>query len=186
MSSPTLANLEQRLRAAEARAQQLMLATWVMPKSAKHYRTPHLTPEYNAHTILVTQTIPNLRRQIASRRAKNAARRRWNAIRKHVAATGIAKYLHATTYRPPNRSRHNLGGAGYRRTAGTTNVGSPTLARLMRNLEELKAANRGNKVNIYNRMSSTWGRASNSRAAANIMNNAQRVMNRAGLLLRHK
>lgn len=182
MPSPTLANLEQRLRNAETRARQLMLSTWVMPMSAKHHRTPHLTSEYSAHTTLVTQTIPNLRRQIAARRAKNAARRRWNAVRKHVVASGIAKYLHATTYRPPNKSKRNLGGAGYRRAAGATNVGSPTLSRLMRNLEELKAANKGNKVNIYNRMSSTWGRAGNSSAAANIMNNAQRVMHRAGLL----
>jgi len=182
MSSPTLANLEQRLRAAETRARQLMLSTWVLPMSAKHHRTPHLTGEYGDHTTLVTQTIPNLRRQITARRAKNAARRRWNAIRKRVLATGVVKYLHATTYRPPNQARRNLGGVGYRRLAGSTNVGSPTLARLMRQLEELKAANRGNKVNIYNRMSNTWGRAGNAVAAANIMNAAQKIMSRAGLL----
>lgn len=184
MPSPNLANLRRQLNRALARQRAAMVMTWLVPApGSRGHRNPMGTPGYVEHTNLTLRVIPNLRRRIKAAEAKAAARRRWNALRKNIAAKSIAKYLHATTYRPPNQARRNLGGAGYRRLAGATNVGSPTLSRLMRQLEELKAANRGNKGNIYNKMSSTWGRASNSRAAANIMNNAQLVMNRAGLLL---
>ena len=183
MSSPTLANLRRQLRNAEARQRQAMVMTWLVPApGSRGHRNPMGTPGYVEHTNLTIRVIPNLHRRIKAAEAKAAARRRWNALRKNIAAKSIAKYLHATTYRPPNQARRNLGGVGYRRLAGSTNVGSPTLARLMRQLEELKAANRGNKVNIYNRMSNTWGRAGNAVAAANIMNAAQKIMSRAGLL----
>ncbi len=122
MPSPTLANLEQRLRNAEARAQQLLFNTWVLPMSARHYKTPHLTTEYTSHTNLVTRVIPNLRRQIANKRARNARRaasaRGWNAVRKHVKTAGIVKYILNATMRPPTR-----GGAGYHRLAPATSVG---------------------------------------------------------------
>lgn len=184
MSSPNLANLRRRLAQAEAQQRQALVMTWLMPApGSRAHRNPMGTPGYAQHTNLTLRVIPNLRRQIREAEARQRARRHWNAVRKHVVASSIAKYLHAATMRPPSPRKRNLGGAGYRRMAGATEVGSPTLARLMRQLENLKKANREKKVNIYANMTESWGRASNSRAAAAIMNNAQMVMHRAGLLL---
>ena len=118
MPSPTLANLETRLRNAEARAQRLMFNTWIMPMSARHHRTPHLTAEYGAHTNLVTRVIPNLKRQITNRRARNAAKRHWGRVKQHVTARGVVGYMQHLSMAPPTR-----GGAGYRRMMRQTNVG---------------------------------------------------------------
>ena len=118
MSSPTLANLETRLRNAEARARSLLMSTWVLPMSARHHRTPHLTGEYASHTNLVTRVIPNLRRQIANRRRRNAAKRHWGRVKQHVTARGVVGYLQSLSMAPPTR-----GGAGYRRMMSQTNVG---------------------------------------------------------------
>ena len=134
----------------------------------------------NFHRQQITALTREINRRAAAKRDR--AQRRWKTVRGHVGSRGVVGYLHATTYRPPNRAKRNVGGEGYRRIAGATSVGSPTMSRLMRQLTELKTANRGNKVNIYNKMSANWGRASNSRAAANIMNKAQLIMHRAGLL----
>jgi len=53
-------------------------------------------------------------------------------------------------------------------------------------LNNLRAArdsgNRGNMVNIYNSMGSKWTSVPNGRAAASVMNNAQKIMFRAGLI----
>lgn len=45
------------------------------------------------------------------------------------------------------------------------------------------AGNRGNMVNIYSSMGNKWTSVPNGRAAAAVMNNAQKIMFNAGLLL---
>lgn len=116
-SPPTLANLENRLRNAEARASNLMYKVWMDP-SSPYYHRPRSNPGFWAHTTLVTETIPNLKRQIANRRRRNAAKRHWGRARQHAKAHGIIRYLQMATMRPPN-----AGGAGYRRMLRQTNVG---------------------------------------------------------------
>lgn len=117
MPSPTLANMETQLRNAEARARRLLMNTWVMPMSARHHRTPHLTAEYGSHTNLVTRVIPNLKRQIANRRARNARNERKRVARARQVMRKYARKLHARIYRPPS-----VGGAMYRRAAETTGM----------------------------------------------------------------
>ena len=179
MPSPTLANLEQRLRNAEARARQLMFNTWVMPMSTRHYRTPHLTGEYTSHTNLVTRVIPNLRRQIARRREANALRQAASRARGQRLARSAASHWRARTMRPPN-SPGNRGGATYQRIAARTNVGDAVLNRLKNNLAKLKEVkNAGEMHNIYNRMGNQWHKAKNTTAAANVMDKAQMIMFKA-------
>lgn len=157
MSSPTLASLEQRLRNAEARARQLLLMTWVMPMSARHHAAPHTTAEYAAHTNLVGRVIPNLRRQIANKRARNARR------------AGAARTIQ-TAYRA-HRAR---------RAAATSD---PALNSLRNSLAAIRAGGQGRNVReIYNNMGNMWYQARNRSAAARIMNNAQLFLNRRGQL----
>jgi hypothetical protein len=118
MPSPTLANLETKLRNAEARARRLLMNTWVMPMSAAHYRTPHKTGEYLSHTNLVTRVIPAIRREISNKRKRNAAKRHWGRVKQYVTARGVVGHLQKLTMRPPN-----AGGSGYRRMMRQTNVG---------------------------------------------------------------
>lgn len=117
MSSPTLANLQTKLANAEARAKRLLFNTWVMPMSARHYKTPHLTGEYSEHTRLVTETIPAIKRQIANRRARNARNERKRVARARQVMRKYTRKLHARIYRPPS-----VGGAMYRRTAASTGL----------------------------------------------------------------
>lgn len=117
MPSPTLANLENRLRKAEAQKSNLLFKVWMDP-SSPYYRNPRADPRFWTHTTLVTETIPNLKRQIANRRRSNAAKRHWGRVKQHVTARGVVGYLQAATMRPPN-----AGGAGYRRMMRQTNVG---------------------------------------------------------------
>lgn len=114
-SPPTLANLRQRLANAEERAQRLMFETWVLPKSPAHYRTPHLTAEGREHTRLFTQVIPNLKRQINAREARN---KRVREARARQVFRKYARKLMARIYRPPN-----AGGAMYRKLT-KRNVGT--------------------------------------------------------------
>ena len=185
MSRPTLANLEQRLRNAEAQAQRLLMRTWVLPMSAVHHRTPHLTGEYASHTNLVTRVIPNLRRQIARRREANAARAAAANARGRRLARQAGRHWRNRTMRPP-MGNGNMGGVTYRRLAGTTNVGNGISNRLRQQLARLRTArdsgNRGNMVNIYNSMGNNWMNAGGIHGA-NVMNNAQKIMFRAGLIM---
>ena len=185
MSRPTLANLEQRLRNTEAQARRLMMSTWVLPMSAVHHRTPHLTGEYASHTNLVTRVIPNLRRQIARRREANAARAAAANARGRRLARQAGRHWRNRTMRPP-MGNGNMGGVTYRRLAGTTNVGNGISNRLRQQLARLRTArdsgNRGNMVNIYNSMGTNWMNAGGIHGA-NVMNNAQKIMFRAGLIM---
>lgn len=60
------------------------------------------------------------------------------------------------------------------------------LNNLRTQLNKLRTArdtgNRGNMVNIYYSMGNKWTSVPNGRAAAAVMNNAQRIMSRAGLI----
>jgi hypothetical protein len=80
----------------------------------------------------------------------------------------------------------NMGGVTYRRLAGTTNVGNGISNRLRQQLARLRTArdsgNRGNMVNIYNSMGTNWMNAGGIHGA-NVMNNAQKIMFRAGLIM---
>lgn len=145
MPSPTLANLEAQLRAANARRMQLMMNTWILPRTSVHYRTPHHTGEYHSHTNLVTRVIPNLRRRIAAKRRQNAARRHWSTLRKSVTARGIVRYLQNATMRPPN-----AGGAGYRRMMRQTNVGKKRTRNVGTSTSPRRSPNRSPKRNRSN------------------------------------
>lgn len=121
MSSPTLANLRRQLNRALAQQQQALVMTWLVPTpGSRGHRNPMGTPGYNLHTRLTLNTIPNLRRRIKAAEAKEAARRRWKAVRRHVTARGIVGYLQAASMRPPTR-----GGAGYERLMRATALGRP-------------------------------------------------------------
>ena len=117
MPSPTLTNLVNRLTNAEARAKNLMGKVWMDP-SSPYYRNPRADPRFLTHTTLVTETIPNLKRQIANRRRRNAAKRHWGRVKQHVTARGVVGYLQRLSMAPPTR-----GGAGYLRMMRQTNVG---------------------------------------------------------------
>lgn len=170
MSQPTLANLEKQLRNAEARRMQLMMNTWVMPKTMTHYRTPQKTGEYMSHTDLVMRVIPNLKRRIARRREANAARQAAAAARQRRVARSVVKHWRgrvAKSRRSPSSPRQNI------------------TASLRQQLNRLRAAhaagNRGNMVNIYYNMGRNWEKAGRT-AGANVMNNAQMIMFRARLI----
>jgi hypothetical protein len=121
MSSPNIANLRRQLNRALARQRQALVMTWLTPApGSRGHRNPMGTPGYNLHTNLTLRVIPNLRRQIKAAEAKAAAKRRWNAVRRHVTARGIVEYMHAASMRPPTR-----GGAGYERLMRATVLGRP-------------------------------------------------------------
>ena len=67
-------------------------------------------------------------------------------------ARAAGKKWHGRTFRPPNRGTRNIGGAGYRRRAASTSVGSPRLANLHAMLIALENARGDEKRKIYNEM----------------------------------
>jgi hypothetical protein len=85
-----------------------------------HLRGPGRNYPQNYKNWYKTQ-INAINREL-TRRARNAAKRRWNTLRKHVTAKSIASYWTHKTLRPPG-SPGSPGGAGYRRRARQTNVG---------------------------------------------------------------
>ena len=70
------------------------------------------------HTNLVSRLIPNVQRQIANRRRRNAAKRHWGRVRQHVTARGVVGYMQRRTMRPSSP-----GGAGFQRLMRQTGVG---------------------------------------------------------------
>jgi hypothetical protein len=185
MPTPTLENLRAQLAATQNQANRLMAQIWMNP-SSPYYRNPRANPAFHTHTDLETRVIPNLRRRIARREEANRARSAAKHARERRLARAVTAKWRARTMRPPNKNVHgNEGGKSYKRIA--RGAASPTLRRLMNQLDDLrelnKNKNRGAMVNLYGNMSNKWGRASNWRAAANIMNKAQAIMFKAGLII---
>jgi hypothetical protein len=94
----------------------------------------------------------------------------------------------------PNNTGVGLGGRGYRmsmarmRGNNASRVGprERTMGMLRTKLENLRAArnadNRGKMVNIYSNMGNVWSRGGGIHGA-NVMNSAQKIMHRAGLIM---
>lgn len=128
-----------------------------------------------------------LRRALAARQAANemraAARAAAERRRTRLAKVAAGRW-HQRAHRPSNV--RNVGGIAFLRSAVRTAVGDDVLRRLRRQLlelRELRPANNSRRMrNIFNDMSKRWNSANNELAAANVMNAAQKVMNRAGLL----
>ncbi len=123
--------------------------------------------------------------------ALQAAQR--NRPRRRVRAAKVIQRKFRQAYYAPNAG-HGLRGRGYRKTMARlrgrqasppASPRSRITATLRAKLANLRAAqnsgNRGNMVNIYNSMGRAW-EAAGGIHGANVMNNAQRVMFRAGLI----
>lgn len=119
--------------------------------------------------------------EAALKAARNEAVER-GVQRRLRTARAAGKKWHGRTFRPPNRGTRNIGGAGYRRRAASTSVGSPRLANLHAMLIALENARGDEKRKIYNEMLKIAGQASNRGAAANIMLHAIGLMKKARLL----
>lgn len=111
LNSSTMNNLA-RLERAER-----LLATRLWG-GARNVGQPMWMHHLQEHTSLVRNKIP-----AAKRRA--AAKRGWNAVRKHVKARGIVSFLYRRTMRPPS----SPGGRGFQRLARQTNVGGKSARR---------------------------------------------------------
>lgn len=188
MPTPTLANLRGQLTAAENQSRRVIAQLYTDPTSP-YYTNPRRNPLFAVMVNLNTRVIPNLRRRITRReeanRARSAARR---AKERRVARSVVAKWR-ARSMRPPNVSAFgNAGGTTYRRHAAA--VASPTLSRIMKQLEKLRELNknknkfhtRAQMVELYENMQNKMGRASNWKTAASVVNKAQAIMFKAGLL----
>jgi hypothetical protein len=129
--------------------------------------------------------VRNLEARIARRRTANAARTAAANARGRRLARQAGRYWRNRTMRPPS-GNGNAGGVTYRRLAAQTNVGNGISNRLRQQLARLRNArdsgNRGNMVNIYNSMGRNWEEAGGIHGA-NVMNNAQKIMFRARLIM---
>ena len=172
MNRPTLANLERELAAARRAA----LGPWLMGGLR-----PMNTSAYHHGGARVR----NLQARIARRRAANEARAAAANARGRRMARQAGRHWRNRTMRPPS-GNGNAGGVTYRRLAARTNVGNGISNRLRQQLARLRVArdsgNRGNMVNIYNSMGRNWEEAGGIHGA-NVMNNAQKIMFRARLIM---
>lgn len=130
---------------------------------------------------------------------KKELARRWRALavarnepRRRVRAAKVIQTRFKKMYYSPVNERGGARGRGYRRAVarvrGQTRTASPrrrVTNTLRAKLENLRAArnsgNRGNMVNIYNGMGRAWT-AGGGIHGASVMNNAQRIMSRSGLI----
>lgn len=117
MPSPTLANLEGNLRRLKNAERSLFSELWGAGSVGRRGLGPNRY-KLSQHTNLVSRLIPNVQRQIANRRRRNAAKRHWGVVRKHVTARGITNWLYKTSMRPSSP-----GGAGFQRLMRGTGVG---------------------------------------------------------------
>ena len=174
MSKPTLANLTKQLENAQERANRMRGRGWGLGGNLSA-RTHH--------SNLIART-RQIQAQINARRAANAARNAAVARRRNRLARAVIQKWHQRAHRPSNV--RNVGGIAFLRSAVKTAVGDDVLRRLRRQLlelRELRPANNSRRMrNIFNDMSKRWNSANNELAAANVMNAAQKIMNRAGLL----
>ena len=127
------------------------------------------------------------RRWRAAAMARNEPRRRTRAAR-------VIQKKFKNVFYTPNNNGMGLRGRGYRtamarvRGNATSQVGpreriTGTLRTKLENLRHARnTGNRGNMVNIYNSMSRKW-EGSGGIHGANVMNNAQKIMFRAGLIM---
>jgi hypothetical protein len=179
MSRPTLANLERELANARRAINQTRSVAWGAGGG-----NPRNSSAYYHHANLVSRA-RNLEARIARRRTANAARAAAANARGRRLARQAGRYWRNRTMRPP-AGNGNAGGVTYRRLAAQTNVGNGISNRLRQQLARLRNArdsgNRGNMVNIYNSMGRNWEEAGGIHGA-NVMNNAQKIMFRARLIM---
>jgi len=156
----------------ELEGRQMALATVNMPASYKNV--------YKAQIAGLKQELA--RRWRAAAMAKNEPRRQARA------AKVIQKAFKNVYYTPNNGT--GLRGRGYRmavarmRGNNTSQIGprehiTRVLKTKLNNLR--RQTNRGAMVNIYNSMERKWKKAGGV-YGANVMNNAQKIMFRAGLI----
>lgn len=164
--------------------------------------TNNLIEELEGRTMALNMNMPaqykNLyRAQIAG--LKKELARRWraqamarNEPRRRIRAAKVIQKRFKHAYYAPSNEQGSARGRGYRRTIARVRGRKPAASprrritnTLRAKLENLRAArnsgNRGNMVNIYNGMGRAWN-ASGGTHGANVMNNAQRIMSRSGLI----
>ena len=157
----------------ELEGRQNAVATMNMPAAYKNL--------YRAQIAALKQELA--RRWRAAATARNEPRRRGRAAK-------VIQKAFKNIYYTPNNNAVGLHGRGYRmamaRTRGNnaSQVGQrerlmSTLRTKLNNLR--RQTNRGAMVNIYNSMYNKWMEAGGAHGA-NVLNNAQKIMFRAGLI----
>lgn len=161
----------------ELEGRQMALATMNMPNGYKNM--------YRAQIAALKQEL--------ARRWRTAAVAR-NEPRRQARAAKVIQKKFKNVFYTPNNNGMGLRGRGYRmamarvRGNNSARVGprERITGMLRTKLENLRHArntgNRGNMVNIYNSMSRKW-EGSGGIHGANVMNNAQKIMFRAGLIM---
>jgi hypothetical protein len=110
--------------------------------------------------------------------------------RRRTRAANVIKKKFKNIYYEPNNTGTGLRGRGYRmamaRMRGNNSSQVSSREHVMRVLKTKlnnlrRQTNRGAMVNIYNSMGRNWAKAGGI-VGANVMNNAQKIMFRAGLI----
>ena len=160
----------------ELEGREMALATMNMPQNYKNmYRTQ----------------ISAIKKELV-RRWRNQAVARDAPRHRARAAKVIQKKFKNIYYAPTTSPRPWIHGRGYRRAMARARgrTASPSRSPKTRAMNSLKAKfenlktqrNRGAMVNLYNSMSRNWRASGRGLNGANIMNRAQKIMHRAGLI----
>lgn len=193
MPTPTLANMRANLARKRQEYANAAYAGYMAVNTRRGFSTTPTPASLKANRLY--DEVRDLERRIDRREKANAARSAARRAKERRVARSVVAKWRARAMRPPNASVFgNAGGATYRRHAAS--VASPTLTRIMRQLEELrelnKNKNKGNAMNkfdtrrqmveLYENMYNKMSRASNWKTAANVVNKAQAIMFKAHLL----